>query len=502
MKPILIQIVALIVISTCIIFFSCTKKKQIAHAPSQTEVKNPEWVKNAVIYEVNIRQYSKEGTFTALEKDLPRIKELGVDIVWLMPIFPIGETNRKISQTKLIEEVKNPAERKKYLGSYYSIKDYYTVNSDYGKIEDFQSLVKRIHELGMYVILDIAINHTAWDNKWITTHPDFYIRVKPGTIPWNKKWMKEHPEYFKRIQRLGMTYPINPTEFDWWDVADLNFENEDLRKEMVNVFNYWVSKYDIDGFRCDYAAGVPTDFWNELRPALEKVKPVFMLAEADMPEHHLKAFDMSYDWKFHHIMNQIAIGKKTANAIEKHFAWVDSSYAVGSILMEFTSNHDENSWNGTEFERLDGGAQTFAVLAATVPGMLLVYNGQEAAFNHRLKFFEKDSISWNIYEYTEFYKNLIKLKKENKALWNGINGGSFKRIETTDNNNIFAFIREKDENSIVIILNLTKKQRTFAIRNNIADGMYTNALNGATFELKKNLKLVFTPWQYSILVKK
>jgi 1,4-alpha-glucan branching enzyme len=458
MKPILIQIIAIIVISGCIFFVSCTRKKQAAQAPAQTEVKNLEWVKNAVIYEVNVRQFSKEGTFKAFANELPRLKDMGIDIIWVMPINPIGERNRKGK-----------------LGSYYSVKDYKAINPEYGTSDDFKNLVNEVHKLDMHIIIDWVPNHSSWDNATVKGHPEYYLKDSTGKM-------------------------LSP--FDWTDVVRFDYKNAGMRKWMIENMEFWLKEFNIDGFRCDVAHMVPVDFWDSCRMELDKVKPIFFLAEADQPKLHNKAFDMSYDWKFHHIMNQIANGKKTANAIEKHFAWVDSTYAFGSILMEFTSNHDENSWNGTEFERLDGGAQTFAVLAATVPGMLLVYNGQEAAFNRRLKFFEKDSISWANYGFAEFYKNLIKLKKENKALWNGIYGGSFKRIETTDNKNLFAFLREKEENTVVVILNLTKKQRTFAIRSNIADGMYTDVLTGNALKLKMNLKMILSPWQYIILVKR
>ncbi|MGC8803296.1 MAG: alpha-glucosidase C-terminal domain-containing protein, partial [Bacteroidales bacterium] len=223
------------------------------------------------------------------------------------------------------------------------------------------------------------------------------------------------------------------------------------------------------------------------------------LAEADQPFLHRKAFDMSYDWRFHHLMNDIAAGKKHAGDIEKHFAWVDSVYPAGSILMQFTSNHDENSWSGTEFERLDGGAQTFAVLAATVPGMLLIYNGQEAAFNRRLKFFEKDSISWDGYVFENFYRQLIGLKKSNPALWNGFAGGSFRRIRTTDNRNVIVYVREKEENKVVVMLNLTPKPRSLMLREGI-DGNFTELFSQTQTQLKRYQKFSLSPWAYYIWV--
>ncbi|MGD2035788.1 MAG: alpha-amylase family glycosyl hydrolase, partial [Bacteroidales bacterium] len=244
-----------------------------------TTVEHAEWAKDAVIYEVNIRQYSEEGTFNAFAEHLPRLKELGVDILWLMPVFPIGELNRKASQTVLVDELEDPEEKGRYLGSYYATSDYLSVNPEFGTPDDFGVLVDKIHELGMYVILDIAANHTAWDHPWVKTHPEYYTRIDTDSLPWNKEWMREHPEFYSRLKKLGMTYPFNPDETDWWDTAELNYDNEDMRDEMKKVFRYWVAEYDVDGYRCDVAGGVPCDFWNEVRAGLDSIKPVFMLAE-------------------------------------------------------------------------------------------------------------------------------------------------------------------------------------------------------------------------------
>ncbi len=316
--------------------------------PIRSEVKHADWSKNAVIYEVNIRQYSIEGTFKSFERDLPRLKQLGIDILWLMPINPIGVKNRK-----------------EPLGSYYSVKDFSSINPEFGKIGDFKQLVKSAHNYGMKLIIDWVPNHSAWDNELSNSHPEYYMKDSVGKF-------------------------VSP--FDWTDVIRFDYNNSNLRKYMINTMKWWLTETDIDGFRCDVASMVPIDFWEQLRPELETVKPVFMVAEADIPELHNKAFDVSYDWKFHHIMNQIAKGKMNANAITKHFNWVDSIYPTNSYLMQFTSNHDENSWNGTEYERLGNGVQTFAVITALLRDMPLIYNGQESSFNRRLKFFAKDSI--------------------------------------------------------------------------------------------------------------
>ncbi|MBN2275130.1 MAG: alpha-glucosidase C-terminal domain-containing protein [Bacteroidales bacterium] len=491
-----------IIIILSLIAFACkqpyeTPVKRVNPA-GISQVSHVEWAKDAVIYEVNIRQFSPEGTFEAVKKDLPRLKELGVDIVWLMPVFPIGEMNRKADQTILIEEIEIPAERKKYLGSYYATKDYLSVNPEYGNPEDFKSLVDKIHELGMYVILDIAINHTAWDHPWIKEHPDYYTRVHEDSVPWNPEWMTEHPEYFRKLKKLRMTYPINPVEFDWWDVAELDFDNTELRNEFVKIFIWWISEYDIDGYRCDHAHGVPTDFWEELRPELDKVKPVFMLAEAELPELHKKAFDMSYDWKMHHILNAIAQNKKPAWAIAEHLQWADTSYPDNSWLMQFTSNHDENSWAGTEFERMGQGARTFAVLAATLPDMLLIYNGQESAFNERLKFFVKDTIGWGDYRYSSFYRTLNELKERNKALLNGTENGILKVLSSQADSNVFAFSRQAEDDQVLVICNLGEYPVDYRLRNNTRIGNMKEVFTGTSRTFKRKTKISLEPWQYCV----
>lgn len=448
-------ILAIVVVGAIGVLIACRQKPETEKVVS--EIKNVEWAKNAVIYEVNIRQYTPEGNFKAFAAHLPRLKAMGVDILWLMPIHPIGQKNRK-----------GP------LGSYYSVRDYRAVNPEFGTMDDFKQLVRDIHAQGMKVIIDWVPNHSSWDNPLTREHPEFYMKDSAGNF-------------------------VSP--FDWTDVIRFDYANPQMRAWMVETMKYWLTETDIDGFRCDVAHMVPVEFWDSCRAELDKVKPIFFLAEADQSFLHKKAFDMTYDWRFHHLMNDIAKGKKHAGDIEKHFAWVDSVYPIGSILMQFTSNHDENSWSGTEFERLDGGAQTFAVLSATVPGMLLIYSGQEAAFNRRLKFFEKDTISWDGYVFENFYRQLIELKKSNPALWNGIAGGSFKRIRTTDNRNIIAFVREKDQNKVVVMLNLTPKPRSLMLREGI-DGNFTEWFSQRPTQLKRYQKFTLAPWGYYVWVSK
>jgi glycosidase len=453
----LVYILGILIIAGIAFSYSCTRKKPFI-PPARSEVRHADWAKNAVIYEVNIRQFSKEGTFKAFEKDLSRLKEMGIDILWIMPVHPIG--------------IK---ERKGKLGSYYSVRDYKAINPEFGNMDDFKHLVKATHELGMKLIIDWVPNHTSLDNVLVKNHPEYFLKDSTGKF-------------------------VSP--FDWTDVIRLDYKNPGMRRYMIETMQWWLTETDMDGFRCDVAHMIPTSFWDELRPELDKVKPVFMLAEADIPEQQNKGFDMSYDWKFHHIMNEIAKGKKKATEIMKHFIWVDSVYPGNSYLMQFTSNHDENSWNGTEYERLGDGVQTFAVLAATIPDMLLIYNGQESAFNRRLKFFEKDSITWGKYPLTSFYKTIIGLKKSNKAIWNGEEGGKLQPVKTNRDSSVFAFVREKENQKVLVILNLSAKEMDIKLNSSVLAGDYVELFTQKSAAFTDKEKLFLKPWEYLVYVKK
>lgn len=416
----------------------------------------PDWAKNSTIYEVNIRQFSKEGTFKSFQQHLPRLKELGVDILWLMPINPIGKLNRKGT-----------------LGSYYSVKDYVDVNPEFGTKEDFKTLVDEIHNHGMHVIIDWVANHTAWDNKWVKTNPEFYTKDSSGNFV--------------------------PPVPDWSDVIDLNYDNKELWKEMISALKYWVSEVDIDGYRCDVAGMVPIEFWNEVRTELDKIKPVFMLAEWDTPEMHKFAFDMTYDWDLHKIFNGVYAKERNSSDIIKHILNDQKKYPDYAYRMQFTSNHDENSWNGTEYERLGKAAEVFAVLTYAIPGMPLIYNGQEIGFNKRLEFFEKDSIIWKENKFEKLYKNLNELKERNNALWAGIESGS---IDFINNNNDILIIRRSKENKEVIgFFNLTEKETEANIRLEKASGVYISFNNDQQIELNGNFQLKLKPWSYIIFYK-
>lgn len=443
-----------LIIVIALVIISCQKKTRAVEnikLAEPTQVVHPEWTKNAVIYEVNIRQHTVEGTFKAFEADLPRIKALGADILWLMPVNPIGVKNRKGS-----------------LGSYYSVKDYLTVNPEFGTMDDFKSLVKKAHELGLRVIIDWVANHTSWDNNLITEHPDWYTIDSTGKM-------------------------VAP--FDWTDVADLNYDNPDLRKYMTDALKFWVTETDIDGFRCDVAGMVPTDFWENARMELDKIKPVFMLAEAEQADHMVKAFDMYYGWELHHLMSEVSKGKKPLSELGNYFLKADSIFADGCYRMNFLTNHDENSWNGTVKEKFGDGSLAFTILSFTFPGMPLLYSGQEANIQKRLKFFEKDTIDWSDQSLVPLITSLAKLKKENEALWNGSSGGRLQKLETTADSSVYAFLREKNGNEVVVVANLGNKPLTHVnIKDDRIRGKFSE-LNKPDLLMDGRFRMDLQPWE-------
>ena len=447
-------IIFLFILILVIIFHS---KPSYAQLTGKEKFSPPEWSKNSVIYEVNTRQYTPEGTFRAFEKHLPELKKMGIDIIWLMPINPIGVMNRKGS-----------------LGSYYAVQDYKKVNPEYGTLDDFKHLVTKIHEDGMHVIIDWVANHTAWDNVWVKTHPDFYNKDSTGSFI--------------------------PPVADWQDVIDLNYDNKELWNYMIDAMDYWVKECDIDGFRCDVAAMVPTEFWVEARTSVSKTKNLFMLAEAGESFIH-KAFDMTYNWPLKDLMNDIASGKKDASEIVKYYKTEKRDFTKSDYRMVFTSNHDINTWDGSVYERLGPAAESFAVLCGTVSGMPLIYSGQEAGMNKRLRFFDKDTIEWKPDKMREIYSTLNHLKIENKALWNGAYGGDQKFLKS-NNKNVIGFVREKDDRQVFAIFNFSAEKQTVEFKNTTLRGKYLNLFNNSDVkEFKGALTFSLEPWQYYVYTK-
>ena len=398
MKRILLAAAALLTL-VC-----CTKK-----AP------HPEWTYDSVVYEVNIRQFSPEGTFAGVEAQLPRLKDLGVDVLWLMPMYKIGEEERKGS-----------------LGSYYAISDYCAVNPEFGTMEDFESLLNAAHELGFKVILDWVANQTAPDNVWMTTKPaDFYERDSLGNAIW---------------------------EYDWTDTRSLNYDNEEVWWAQDEAMRFWLGK-GVDGFRCDAAGEVPAEFWYGILPKMNKDYPdIYLLAEAERDNlaDASETFDANYAWELHHLLNSLAQGRKTVADLKDYIARDAARFPKEAFRLTFTSNHDENSWSGTEFEREGAAANACAVLCFTLPGSQpLIYTGQEIGLSRRLEFFEKDPITdWSANEYTTFWKKLVDLKHGNKALAAGEKGGDIVWWEIPEGlDGIVAFHREVKDNKVIVLAN-------------------------------------------------
>ncbi|WP_181304618.1 alpha-amylase family glycosyl hydrolase [Rufibacter sp. XAAS-G3-1] len=421
------------------------------------ELHHPEWSKNATIYEVNLRQYTPEGTFKAFEAHLPRLKEMGVDILWLMPIHPIGGKNRKGT-----------------LGSYYSVKDYYGVNPEFGTKEEFKELVNKIHGMGMYVILDWVANHSAWDNPLTQQHPEWYTKTTEGNFqptPW----------------------------YDWEDIVDFDYEQPGIRKYMTEALVHWVKETDIDGYRCDVAGFMPLDFWENARAELDAVKPVFMLAEWESRDLHKRAFDMTYSWSLWNHLHEVTTGKKSLGGLVEYMAHDVNSFPKNGYRMTFTENHDKNSWGGNQYTNFGQGLETAMVMASTVSGMPLVYSGQEAGLNRSLKFFEKDTIIWKEHRNAEIYRKLFELKHQNQALWNGAWGGEMVRIHNDKPEQVISFYREKNGDKVIPILNFSSQPVKVKLNSKLQAGRYKELFTGNSYQLKGEDVLTLAPWKYLVL---
>ena len=458
MKGIFIPLCLLMMIMTMMQVTAC---KQPSAMEEKTIVSNrvspPAWSKNANIYEVNIRQYTPEGTFNAFLEHLPRLKKMGVDILWLMPIHPISVPKRKGT-----------------LGSYYAVSDFRAINPQFGDHDDFRQLVDSAHALDMHLIIDWVPHHTGWDHPWISEHPEYYNKNEQGEI----------------------RDPVNEETgepWGWTDVAELNLSNPAMRRQIIDDMIYWIEDYNIDGFRVDHAHGVPADYWDEVSKTLAGLqKPLYMLAEG---EHDYLRNDSSfiagYAWKFHHMMNDIAKGEKTVNELDTILENDREHYSYG-YNMYFTSNHDENSWAGTEFERMGDGHKAFAALSATIDGIPLLYSGQEEPLRKRLEFFEKDTIPFKNYAYEEFYSTLLHLKKKNQALWNGLDGGLSQRINESDH--VYAFSREKNGDRFIGIFNLTDDTQTTSLKTDM-EGL-TEVFSGVQSDYKSGTEITLQPWEF------
>ncbi|MEW6652206.1 MAG: alpha-amylase family glycosyl hydrolase [Bacteroidota bacterium] len=422
------------------------------------------WSFNLNLYEVNTRNYTASGTFNEFRLNhLDRLKEMEVGIIWFMPVNPIGSKNRLGS-----------------LGSPYSVKDYFAVNPELGTLEDFKTLVKAIHSKGMYVIIDWVANHTSWDNVLTTTNPEWYVKNTSGNF-------------------------ISPPGTNWSDVIQLDYSKRGLRDYMIEAMSFWVKEVGVDGFRCDAVSFMPGDFWSEANAKLKVINPkLFMLAEDDKYAYQFLGFDMSYAWGMYGfgsgVLKRIASGTNNANDFAHYMHTENISYDQHYRLY-FTSNHDENSWYGTDKELFGNFAETFAALTATVGGMQLVYGGQEAGLSKRLAFFDKDRITWQTGPLTNVYSTLNKLKKENSALWNGFSENFYKRVKTNNDNQIFAFVRKRGNDKIFAVFNISGSTITTVISDTNSYGTYEDVFTKQKVSYTQPFSFTVSPYGYKILNK-
>ena len=437
-----------------LIAFSCKEKDEEPVVISDVKpVVHPQWIMQGNIYEVNVRQYTVEGTFNAFAKHLDRLKDLGVQTLWFMPINPISKVDRKGT-----------------LGSYYAVSDYTAINPEFGTIEDWKQLVKAIHDKGMKVLIDWVPNHTGADHSWLKTHTDFYVKDSTGKPA---------------------------TMFDWTDTRVLDFKNDVMQDSMIAAMKYWVTATGIDGYRVDVAWNVPAQFWLRAIPQLKQVNnDMFFLAEGDKPYLMTSGFNAYYPWEMFHKMVDVAAGRRPAFALDSVKNKYDTLYPKEAIPVYFTSNHDENSWNKSDYGTFPGPVHApFAVFTQTMAGTVpLVYSGQEEPVLKPLSFFEKDTIVFKKFDRTAFYKKLLELRKNNAAL---AVDGSYKKINAGDPKAVYAYKREKDGKKVLVILNLSKAAQTVKITDKDLHGNPYNLFMG-TNEPLADREWQIEPWGYVV----
>ncbi|MEN3973013.1 alpha-amylase family glycosyl hydrolase [Sphingomicrobium sp. XHP0235] len=424
-----------------------------------------EWSRDAVIYQINTRQFTPEGTLAAAEAELPRLKALGVDILWLMPIHPIGEVNRKGT-----------------LGSPYSVTDYKAVRAELGTMDDLKSFVDAAHAQGMKVILDWVANHTAWDHPWASEHPEWYERNWQGNFRSTPYW-------------------------DWSDIIDLDYSQVALRNEMREALKFWVREADIDGYRADVAGYIPPDFWEDVRADLEAIKPVWMLAEYPDRDAHMVSFDSTYAWDWEKALRQIAAGTGNATSLYGFYSEHASMWPSGAQRMIFTSNHDENSWAGTAYERLGEALPNAFVLLFTSEGIPLLYNGQEAGLDKRLEFFERDPIVWREHENARIFKRLIEFRDANPVLHNAPWGAPMVHVKNSEESKVFSFVRRADDDGVLVLQNYSNEEVTVTLSDFPGAGRWIEfhhdlpegvAVRPSPVTLEKGTEVSLAPWSSRI----
>ncbi|MEO6733382.1 MAG: alpha-amylase family glycosyl hydrolase [Ferruginibacter sp.] len=433
---------------------SVDQKKEI----KKMTFKKADWIYNTDVYEVNLRQYSHEGTFNAFLKELPRLKDMGVSTLWFMPVTPIAQKGKKGT-----------------MGSQYACSDYTAISPEFGTLDDFKNFVKKAHEMGFKVIIDWVANHTGWDHVWT----------------------KSHPEYFKMDSATNDFKVASGMD----DIIELDYKNPALRKAMIDAMKYWVTECDIDGYRCDLAFWVELDFWQEAREELEKTKTLFWLAESDPLENpdYYRAFDACYSWTWMHKTEDFYKNSQDIKILDTVLHQYDS---VAGIKLWFTTNHDENSWNGTEYEKYGDAAKAFAVHSFTWEGIPLIYSGQELPNLKRLKFFEKDVIDWNgKYALHEFYKTLLALRKTNPALRAGDYASTTIRLQTNAGNSVIAYLRKNGEHEVLVLLNMSKSPVECIVQDEHLLGAFTEVFEKTKHDFKNSQSFSLQPWAYLVYQK-
>ncbi|SFP23734.1 alpha-amylase family glycosyl hydrolase [Qipengyuania nanhaisediminis] len=423
-------------------------------------IEHPEWSGDAVLYQINTRHFTKDGTFAAAQEQLPRLKELGVDILWLMPIHPIGEENRKGT-----------------LGSPYSVQDYYAVNPEFGTEEEFRAFVDAAHEQGFKVILDLVANHTAWDNALRSEHPDWYEKTWDGDFrptPW----------------------------WDWSDVIDLDWSQPGVREHVGGAMEYWVREFGVDGYRADVAGYVPLDFWETARARLEAIKPVFMLGEVQQTAWHHKAFDATYAWDWHNTTKNVAQGKGNATSFYGYYAENESLWPRSAMRMTYIENHDSNAWEGTMEENYGAALEAMTALSFTGEGLPLIHNGMEACNAKRLEFFERDPIDWQqdpACTYGDLLAELIAFRKANPALENGQWGARMQQVVTDKPQQLFGWVRQEEGNKVVGLFNFSGSPVTATLSDGLAAGTYDEFRGEEGVELEAGAIVEVPAWGFRLL---
>ncbi|WP_313334566.1 alpha-amylase family glycosyl hydrolase [Sphingobium yanoikuyae] len=447
----------------------CSSSQAIPQAPLDLTIRaadqpkpyvsltHPDWSRDAVLYELNLRQFTAEGNLQAARAQLPRLHQMGIGIIWLMPIHPVGVKNRLGT-----------------LGSPYSVRDYLAIDPAFGSLADLRAFVDTAHKLGMHVIMDWVANHSAWDNVLTNTHPEWYERDAQGQF---------HP----------------PAWTSWSDVIAFDYSQPGLRRYMTEALKYWVREADIDGFRADYAGGVPLQFWENARAELDRIKPVFMLAEWDYPEFHRRAFDATYAWKLTQIMRDIAKGHANAKALAGYWNVEADAWPQAAYRLAYTSNHDSNAWEGTDREIYGPALSAMTALTFAADTMPLIYNGQEAAFPKRLNFLTRQPIAWQAAPEQSLYSRLIAWKKRNPATYNGQYGGVMTELRTNAPDRIFAFYREKGQNLIAGIFNLSSQPQEVKILDPIPARDFIDFSNEKRLSIDRETEIPLPPWSFKLL---